>query len=103
MDKKQITPLFNSPEFSGASTGFAAARLVLEKEECQKLKELLEAETISTDMLAKACLRLDDAKDHARQSQKNRDNFCLGIEKKFGISGKKWSVNFETGEVKVDG
>ena len=93
-----VTPV-DSPAFSGARAGIG--RLSLTKEECVQLKEFLDAEVAATELLAKTCLRLDDAKDLARESQKKRDGLCLVLEKKYEIAGKKWNVDFETGEIKI--
>ena len=101
-EKAEITPLFESPTFSGAKSGIMAGGLSLSPEDGKKLKELLDSETATAAALARACLGIDDAKDAVRQSQKKRDDFCLEIEKKYGIAGKKWTVDFSTGEIKVN-
>jgi hypothetical protein len=101
IEQLRVVKQSDSPAFSGATAGIETGKLWLAKEECKQLKEFLDAEAAATELLAKTCLRLDDAKDLARESQKKRDGLCLALEKRYDISGKKWTVDFETGEIKI--
>ena len=73
-----------------------ALRAKLQPEQ-EAMVALAEA-TLLSQMAAK---RVSEATGKAEALRRERDAFCMGVEKKYGIPpGTKWSVNFERGIIK---
>ena len=72
-----------------ASQPAQATQLRLPRNDCQKLQKLVYEE--------------NDCVEAARKAVKRREAFCLQIEKRMGVGGKTWKVDFSQGMLIVTG
>lgn len=76
--------------------------LKIEDEEVRKMHELLTKEHEAMFKLAELSMALDGIKKDAIESRKLRDQYCLMLEKKYGIrQGTRWDFDEKRGGLVV--